>query len=86
MSSPTMEICNHFVGEDIILPFKLASDCMRADMESAPTMWLDVVGTKCKVDKCLRIVEDTGPYNQNWCKDAGGATPPLRLSSTFDCQ
>ena len=46
MSSPTMEICNHFVGEDTILPLKLASDCMRADIESAPTMWLDVIGTK----------------------------------------
>ena len=46
MSSPTMEICNHFVGEDTILPLKLASDCMRADIEYIPTMWLDVVDTK----------------------------------------
>ena len=39
MSSPTIAKCNHFVREDIILPLKLASDCLRADVEYIPTMW-----------------------------------------------
>ena len=32
MSSPTMEICNYFVGEDTILPLELVGIDMLADV------------------------------------------------------
>ena len=35
MSSPTMEICNHFVGEDSILPLKLDAVSIR-EADSLP--------------------------------------------------
>ena len=38
-------------------------------------MWLDVVGTKCTVDKCLRAVGDAGPT----IKSAGASHPPYDL-------